>query len=735
MLNSQSDNNPLPLGRATKPFDIFGFVQRYGLTAIVLGAFLFTMLVPGVILLSKPNYEVRSVLKIDPVVPSLITKSEDPSIINYFHDYARTQVQRITDYSLLEMAIKELPPEQRHAMFPPSLDLQKCTAILQILLKVKPISRTHLLELSLAGPRPEGLAPLLNSVMKVFLEKVREETAEQNSGRLTYLKSKREELEKDIAGLEDQLHTLAEKIHTVSFSEEFNVMQQKVQQLQKLSVQVLGDRIMAEEKYKEGKKKLQALSSLSLDANVDDMVMKDQSLDFTSSWTYQELQKMRASIDGITRKNKDRMYIERRMKAMREYEEKLRKEVRDSAKNILQGKRTYELSREAIIDKSEFEAANKSEDALRATLKQTQKESDRITAGMLQGSALEKELEHSRNLLFRIDTRIHELAAESKAPLRMTIDSKARTPHTATGSNTKKLLAICILLSFGSAGAAFLACDVLDNRIHGPRNIQQALGYPPIWPISRLDERIPFHSLYKHAHNIQSAMAIRSLAVRLYREKQENNSQIFLFTGVDRECGTSSIVLNCAQVLATMVPKIIVVDGNAHHPHLPALAAGSLRPPNGMSDMFVSNNQTPPEIIRDEERNISILPFGRQGKENGLPQFMLKPLMDVLKKHYDIICIDTDAILQSDLTEYFAINADAVILISQGDRSLYKNLRRAAEILVRLNVPAIAPVLNWGGKHRTTFVDDILERLPARITGKKSRQTPPSPSPATKESP
>ena len=705
MLTRQIDSNPLPRGRASKPFDVFGFVRRYGVPMVVLGAFLFTMFVPGVILVSKPNYEVRAVLKIDPVIPSLITKSEDPSIINYFHDYARTQVQRIMGYPVLEQAIENLTPEEKAAFFSPHLSMKECVSILQILLKVKPISRTHLLELSLAGPRPGGLAPLVNNVMESFLEKIRLETERQNSGRLTYLEEKRDNLEKGIRELEDQLRTLASDIHTVSFSEEFNVLQQKVQQLQKLSVQLFGDRVLAQEAYEQGKTRRKALLGLSLESSIDDMVMKDQSLDFTSSWTYQELQKMRASIDGITPENRDRKYIERRMQAMREYEEKLKKDVRRTAKAILEGKRRYELSHEEVMDRSVFQAAKQSEAAIHKELVVTQKESDKITTGMLKGTALNKELEHSRNLLFRIDTRIHELKAESKAPLRIGIDSKARTPDRAAGSNTKKLLAICVILSFGCAGGAFLAYDILDNRIHGPRDVENALGHPPIWPISEVPEEIPFRELFNQAPNIQSAKAIRSLAVRLYREHRENQARVFVFTGVDRESGCTGIVLNTAQALATMIPRVLVMDVDEYHPDLSEHAALS----------GVTGEADDSGVVHDATRNISIMPMGKDG--NHLARLQAGGLMASLKQEYDIVCIDADAVLQSDHTEYYAVDADAVILVSRGDSTLYRDLRRAAEIMVRLSVPAIAPVLNWGGNRRKTFIDGWLERVTRRLSG------------------
>ena len=167
-----------------KPLDILGFISRYGLLIVISGAFLFTSMVPLIQLLSKPDYMAEARLKIDPVVPSLMTKSEDPSIINYFHDYARTQAQRLKDFELLSKTIDRLSPEERDTVLPSGLGKGELVAILERIIKIQPISNTHLIEMTISGPDPEGLAPLLNGLMEAFLEKIRLEAELKDRSKL-----------------------------------------------------------------------------------------------------------------------------------------------------------------------------------------------------------------------------------------------------------------------------------------------------------------------------------------------------------------------------------------------------------------------------------------------------------------------------------------------------------------------------------------------------------------------
>jgi succinoglycan biosynthesis transport protein ExoP len=718
MLNQNSMGQPLPLGRAGKPMDLQSFAIRYGLLIVTVGAFIFSMLAPLAFLVSKPSYEVHGVLKIDPVTPLFITKFEDPSITNYYHEYARTQAMLMKEFQVLSETVNRLTPEEKAALQLAGLKPEACVAILMKKIKITPGSSTHLIELTASGANPQGLAPLLNRLMEVFLEKVRREAEMKDNDRLTYLTETRQALSDTISTMETQLKTLVDTVHTSSFSETFNVLQQKAQKLQELSVQSFGERVMAEREHQQSAKKAQALKALSLSPLVDEMVMKNQSLDFISSWTYQQLQQMRASLDGITKNNPDRVYVEQRMGAMRSYENQLRHEVHDKAKTIINGKRTYDLESELLSTQKKVETAKAAEQEVLTALATNQEQAAAISKGMLDGAALKQELDHNRDLKFRIDTRIHELIAEGKAPLRVSIESRARMPLAPTNSNTKKLLFLCFFAAFGLVGGGLLIYDFFDNRIRSSLSVEKALGHPPTWPISATPAEVPFYRLLTLSPNLQAAKAIRSLAVRLIREKTENGAKVFLFTGVERGAGCTGIILNCAQALTGLAPKVLVMEGNLENPELSRLSHTEGHQ-SSQGNALVGLTPDGQAVVHDPERGIDLLPAAKGTLDQPARRRLLEFIQQA-RTHYDAICIDSDAILKCDLTEYFAVQADVVVLISQGDSTNYRDLRRAAEILVRLEVPAIAPVLNWGGQKRDMWIDNKLAKLPITLEALKS---------------
>ena len=121
MVNENVIREPLPYGKPSKSLDFIGFAKRYGLFILVIGSFLFTLTVPIVLLISKPNYEVKAIMRVDPVMPSLITSSDDPQIINYYQDYARTQAQRMMSFDVLKKTVEKLTPDEKAAILPKKL--------------------------------------------------------------------------------------------------------------------------------------------------------------------------------------------------------------------------------------------------------------------------------------------------------------------------------------------------------------------------------------------------------------------------------------------------------------------------------------------------------------------------------------------------------------------------------------------------------------------------------------
>ncbi len=710
MINDHVIREPLPFGKPSKPLDLIGFAKRYGLFIVVIGSFLFTITVPIVLLISKPNYAVKAIMRVDPVMPSLITSSDDPQIINYYQDYARTQAQRMMSFDVLKKTVEKLTPKEKASLFPKGMPADVCANMLSFNIKTNPLIGTHLIEITASSLKKEGLAPLVNKFMEVFLEKVRKNSEMRDNERLVFLRNKKQSLKTEVSTIENKLIILTKNINTATFSENFNLSGKKTEGLQKLYIQALGEQIAAKTQLDEKVKLTNQIKSLTLEPMVEEMVMKDNSLNMTSTWTYQQQQQLRSSTDGLTKNNPDRIYIEERMNAMRDYEKKQRNELNKTAHKILYGIRDFGLSKDLITANNDNERTKIAEKEISTELKKSSDESIKTSVGIHVGESLEAELKHKRELLDHIDTRIQELEVEGKAPLHLSIESFARMPDHAEGSNVQKLFLIFFSVSFLGAGGVFFAYDFFDNRIRRAKDIQQALGYPPACIITKSTDTIPFHQLISLTAENDIAKTIRSFAVRINCEKTETNASIILFTGVDKASGCSSIALNTSHALAALSPKVLLIECNISTPALSKLTCLPTEP-SGFSDFLCAAEPWNNYIVDSPGCNISIM-YAGNSIVGSISQHRLKELLNSAKNEYDYICIDCAPILQSDLTEHAALYADIIVLITVGESTHFRDLRRAAELLVHLRVPAIAPLLNWGGLKRSMSIDKLLEKQP-----------------------
>ena len=213
MINDHVIREPLPFGKPSKPLDLIGFAKRYGLFIVVIGSFLFTITVPIVLLISKPNYAVKAIMRVDPVMPSLITSSDDPQIINYYQDYARTQAQRMMSFDVLKKTVEKLTPKEKASLFPKGMPADVCANMLSFNIKTNPLIGTHLIEITASSLKKEGLAPLVNKFMEVFLEKVRKNSEMRDNERLVFLRNKKQSLKTEVSTIENKLIILTKNIN------------------------------------------------------------------------------------------------------------------------------------------------------------------------------------------------------------------------------------------------------------------------------------------------------------------------------------------------------------------------------------------------------------------------------------------------------------------------------------------------------------------------------------------
>jgi polysaccharide biosynthesis transport protein len=712
MLKDNAIREILPFGKPSKSFHIIGFLKRYGIFILLLGSFFFAMLTPLIFIIKQPYYEVHAFLKLDPVIPKLIKTSDESSIVNYYQDYAKTQAHTIKSFEVLKHTVEKLTPREKASLFP-GLSSDKCAEILDKIITVDLAPGTQLLDIKISGSKPEGLAEVLNKLMYIYINVDRKRNNNIDSERLKYLYDQRKSITDQMAVYERDLDSLTKEISSSAYSEAYNIPAKNSELLLSIYDNALSDRIKAESNYEKVKNLNKGIQSLSLDPLVDELVMNDQSLHFTDSWTYQQLQELRSTTDGLTSNNPDRIYVEQRMDAMKKYQNKLHNEIRNTSKSIINGKRTLDTQKELIQAKADLEKTSKTEKEISLELEKNLKESKRVSMGIHKGENLSEFLKHKRNMLEMIDTRITEIEIENKAPLRISVESLARTPQTPLKSNKNNLLTMLFIGTFGIVGGFFFLYEFFDDTIRRPEDIQQALGYPPTQTIMDVNKyKDDEEQLSLAPHNFKSHM-IGSLAIKFCREKEKDNTRTILFTGLEKGVGSSSIAFGCAKALAKIAPKVLVIDGDIDVAPQNNVADISLSLP-GLCDYLYSDKSWKDFIISTPGDNIDIM-YAGDITSSPIPRQKIHDLLDGIKKEYDFICIDSPPLLQSHITEHFALYCDIVALVCLGESSKFKDLRLAAELLIRLGIPGIAPILNFGGIKQTFSIEELFENPPEFI--------------------
>ena len=708
MAAAGSDGALLPGTKKSKPIDIVRFFKRNIVTIIVIGNFGFTLLAPFALLGIKPFYKASSRLKIVPVVQSIIGKGEETSILMQYKDFTRTQSMRLRDLAILEMAIAQLTPEQKNALFPEGLSDRNCAMILAHRLFIDPISRTYLIDMAIQGDKPEGLAAILNNVMGVYKNSVDTEKQAQNDNRLKYLRSERDILKQQIFEKQTKLRELARLTNTSSFSEAFNFYFKRAEQLQHAYIKLYLQEVDAEHLYSQRQQEKNEILKLTMEPQVEEMVANDWGLDSTQSWTYQKMQEMRSSLDGLTGENLERKYTEDRMKSMRKYELDMTEEVRELGRKVIYGKREYELEKRLIEAKSKYDSIKTSMQDINMRLKTAKEEAAANSERLILGEQIQAELRHMRQLLFKYESRINELVVQANVASRVSIAVKARPPQRQAGSNAKKLFMVCLALPFGVITFILFIIEFMDNRITNPKNIVSALGYPATWPISKAPEGIAFSRVTLDAPESVTSRALRSLALRLHRDSARNNTKLFLFNGVNSQSGTTEIILNTAHHLGQMLPSVLVIEATSAHPTLRKLLDIPADQP-GFSDVLTGRATLEEAIYTDFERNVNFI-FSSEPAYALEASLVFQSLLKEVRKNFDLILIDSTQIMKSDFTEYLGMHSDVVIMVIQGDRTLYRSVREIAQLFMRLEIPAMASVLNWGGAKYTTKLEKFLEK-------------------------
>lgn len=722
--------NEVDLGSARKPLDLLGAIHRYARIVILLGSLCFLCLIPLAIIASSPYYMATGSILVERVRAPIIASTEQRPISNFFYDYAQTEVHRLGNINVLRKTLESLPIDAQK-VFAPFGVTEGAVLALRKSLTIGLIPNTHLIMVQMRTNVPNFATDIVNTLMQSYIKHTAHMSENRDQRRIEYLENEYKNLQIKEENLTNKLMSLANKTRTATFVEAYNVDSLRLIELQKSLTIACREMIESRNHLLSVENKAKAIRALSTEALSDELVAGDESLWSISYWTYKTLQEMRASIDGVSRTNPDRQYIELRMEAMKAYEAQLKKSVTERAQRIVHDKREYDLDKEILTAKSTAFASKKSYDELKSTLHKMQAVAATNSRSIIEGQIVEANLAQTRDRLYALETRLQELRAESKSPVRASVEEFAPSSENPAGTNLKKFIMLSGFLSFGGVGCIFLTMELLDNRIRSKRDLVAATEHAPSWPLPLWSGESPLWQVTATHVSSEAAKSMRSLAVRLHKERSRSGlcgAQAVVFTGVSSKVGTTSIAVNVARALAGLGEKVLYIEATNKistdskenttivftKKEINSDIKRDITSTNYDSYMCKLDGDNPLQcVFRPKNEFFDCIHIGSDwgnGHDGALSQ-----VLKVLSSEYSYILIDTHPLIESDLTEYLLLEAHVAVVVAQAQRTQYSDMRKNLEILWRLHVPAMTLILNHGGPQDFTKAELLLKKIPTKI--------------------
>lgn len=679
-------------GVQLKPLDIMRFLLHRGPLILVLGCLLFIGIMPLLLTRVQPKYRAETHLMLTPVKQPTLQGRDRDAIPGDLRDYMRTLSMRIMSYNILHKALESLPKNEWPIFLKKDDSMTRNVFRLMGRMEARELPGTYLLEISIEAGDPKGLGLAINAVTETYLRQLEKEQERQYARRLSYLTEERDRIMRNITEQREKLVALADKAGQRAFLHKaYEAHLNKLQLLQKYYWEAEADRLDKQSELDKILMQNKEIEALSLDPFADRRVADNFGINRMEQWTYEKLQELRSSIDGLTPSNPERQYVEMRMQAMEEYLRGYKANVRSNTVIMLTAERFHQMEADRIQAESSARAAQLAVHSLREQKLAAEQEASAISDVIFSAQELIFNIDQLQTRLAALDSRIDDDQIQAKAPLPVHVDRKAVTPESPYETNQKKLMAIAFIFSFGFVGAVCVLFDLLDNRVRSRQEVEKLLGGMIPEPVPLVSHEDICMDLVVQDHpSHPAAGALRKLAVRLYPEKHRNGAKVFCLSGTEDTCGVSTICSNLAACIKAYDERVLVVELNMSRP---SSFWSSYSMQNNTEKALSDLKDVQNMIFHHEASGIDVLPAGRHHDEI-MPVSHLRMLLDQVLDQYDWVLLDCAPLLDDDLAQFSAQQADGVLIVAKEDQSYYQRLASAKKLLEYYQVPAMTVVLN-----------------------------------------
>ena len=686
---------------ASSPAELLTSVLRFKWTLLAVFILVSLPLIVAIWTLVVPKYQARAEVRVRPIIPRLVFRTDDNGMIPLYNSFVNTQVSFIRGQVVLQRVLdreeirvtqwyrnpsKSLIEQLRGHTLPPLERLRDN-------LSARPRNGTEIIDVSFADPVAKDARLILDAVLDQYLDYITKRSDDTEEILYRQLSEQCKMLESEIQGRERICAELHKMLRTQVPQELIGSKRVRLDETQ-ARLNQLRDKIKLLEwkTAQAGGEDGNGVSDVSADMGNKQRYYTD------SEWRSLDLEMKRIQhqiSNGVYKPNhpigvrlqKDLRFTEELLRSREaQLDEQWRNQAADADGSGNQGG-------PASVEQQLAEA-KREQGLLQTEVADQEAEFKELFEG---AQSLEREnntLRHQRELFDAVRQRRDQKDIERNVP-----GSIERLAPAFTGSRPERdqrakftLLALVLGLGMGS-GVAFLRAS-RNQGIYAPKDMPQAmqipfLGHLPLVRSRRaLGGSLSQEIMQKQFLLLESVRLVRTaLLSRLDRQR----ATFILITSAASGTGKSNFTMILGRSLAQAGKRILMIDVDFYKRTLSKRF--DVLDKAGLLNCLSSRSIDTGHIFPTETPGLCIMPAGKRNGDGKafeeIADGAFKTCMDQLttQGNYDVILLDSSPIL---------LSADAAILASQVDGSIMverENVSRRTSI-----VSALARLDSAGGR-------------------------------------
>jgi capsular exopolysaccharide synthesis family protein len=358
--------------------------------------------------------------------------------------------------------------------------------------------------------------------------------------------------------------------------------------------------------------------------------------------------------------------------------------------------------------RNEFDVATSREDSLRDSLKSAALRTSSQKTEYVQLRELQREAESDKALYEAMLQRMKQAAAqETWKTADFRVVAEAVPPLTSSQPKSKVLVLAGLGLGFGLGIGLTLLTELLDKTFKRARDVEAKLAIPhivdvPLLPARQLADGGPMRTPAQNAFHFASqhlgspfADAMLGLLSNLQSTSREAPIKTVMFTSATPGEGKSVIAANFAQTAARSGYRVLLICTDLRTPTVNWFGTGN-EPRPDLVEYLNGNVEIEATIVRSAQTGIDLVPAARSAANAAslLASPRMDKLLDWAKANYDLVVIDTVAVVTCLDGRMLARRIDATVVVVEWLKTTTDLAKEAVDLLLKNDARIAGAVLN-----------------------------------------